>query len=50
MRTDVTWQDVAFLMVAASSSGPHTLGLQAAADQEDRNLQVVLDGLHCSAP
>jgi AcrR family transcriptional regulator len=50
MRTDVTWQDVAFLMVAASSSGPHTLGLQAAPNQWDRNLQVVLDGLRCPTP
>ncbi|NKZ06010.1 TetR/AcrR family transcriptional regulator [Actinomadura latina] len=52
MRTDVTWEDVAFLMVAASSTGPHTLGLQAGARQWDRNLRIVLDGLrrHGSAP
>jgi AcrR family transcriptional regulator len=28
MRTDVTWEDVAFLMVAASSTGPHTSATQ----------------------
>lgn len=50
MRTDVTWEDVAFLMVAASSTGPHTLGLQAGARQWDRNLQVVLDGLRTPDP
>ncbi|GAA3675388.1 TetR/AcrR family transcriptional regulator [Nonomuraea antimicrobica] len=50
MRTDVTWEDVAFLMVAASSTGPHTLGLQAGARQWDRNLQVVLDGLRAPDP
>jgi AcrR family transcriptional regulator len=50
MRTDVTWEDVAFLMVAASSTGPHTLGLQAGAGQWERNLQVVLDGLRTSDP
>ncbi|WP_371778248.1 TetR/AcrR family transcriptional regulator [Streptosporangium subroseum] len=49
MRTDVTWEDVAFLMVAAST-GPHTLGLQASARQWDRNLQVVLDGLRVPDP
>ncbi|WP_406314271.1 TetR/AcrR family transcriptional regulator [Streptosporangium sp. NBC_01639] len=49
MRTDVTWEDVAFLMVAAST-GPHTLGLQAGARQWDRNLQVVLDGLRIPDP
>ncbi|MEO3872043.1 TetR/AcrR family transcriptional regulator [Nonomuraea sp. B12E4] len=50
MRTDVTWEDVAFLMVAASSTGPHTLGLQAGARQWERNLQVVLDGLRIPDP
>ncbi|WP_214410243.1 TetR/AcrR family transcriptional regulator [Sphaerisporangium fuscum] len=50
MRADVTWEDVAFLMVAASSTGPHTLGLQAGARQWDRNLQVVLDGLRTPDP
>jgi AcrR family transcriptional regulator len=50
MRTDVTWEDVAFLMVAVSSTGPHTLGLQAGARQWDRNLQVVLDGLRNPDP
>ncbi len=50
MRTDVTWEDVAFIMVAASSTGPHTLGLQAGAHQWDRNLQVVLDGLRTPDP
>ncbi|GAA4602327.1 TetR/AcrR family transcriptional regulator [Actinoallomurus liliacearum] len=49
MRTDVTWEDVTFLMVAAST-GPHTLGLQAGTRQWDRNLQVVLDGLRTPAP
>ncbi|GAA0251299.1 TetR/AcrR family transcriptional regulator [Actinomadura nitritigenes] len=50
MRTDATWEDVAFLMVAASSTGPHTLGLQADTRQWDRNLQVVLDGLRNPDP
>ncbi|GAA4226475.1 TetR/AcrR family transcriptional regulator [Actinomadura meridiana] len=50
MREDVTWEDVAFLMVAASSSMSHTLGLQAGASQWDRNLQVVLDGLRTPDP
>jgi AcrR family transcriptional regulator len=50
MRMDVTWEDVAFLMVAASSTGPHTLDLQAGAGQWDRNLQVVLDGLRTADP
>ncbi|WP_396447328.1 TetR/AcrR family transcriptional regulator [Actinomadura sp.] len=50
MRTDTTWEDVAFLLVAASSTGPHTLGLRAGARQWERNLQVVLDGLRCCDP
>jgi AcrR family transcriptional regulator len=50
MRADVTWQDVAFLMVAASATGPHTLGLLAGTHQWDRNLQVVLDGLRAPTP
>lgn len=50
MRTDVTWEDVAFLMVAASSAGPHTLGLHAGARQWDRNLHVILDGLRIPDP
>lgn len=50
MRTDATWEDVAFLMVAASSTRPHTLGLQADTRQWDRNLQVVLDGLRNPDP
>ncbi|WP_194244103.1 TetR/AcrR family transcriptional regulator [Nonomuraea phyllanthi] len=50
MRTDVTWEDVAFLMAAASSTGPHTLGLQTSARQWDRNLQVILDGLRIPDP
>ncbi|MCP2342265.1 TetR/AcrR family transcriptional regulator [Actinomadura rupiterrae] len=50
MRTDVTWEDVAFLLVAASSTGPHTLGLQAGEQQWERNLLVVLDGLHVTEP
>ncbi|GAA1829823.1 hypothetical protein [Actinomadura chokoriensis] len=50
MRTDATWEDVAFLMVAASSTGPHTLGLRAGARQWERNLQIVLDGLRRPGP
>lgn len=50
MRTDVTWEDVAFLMVAASSAGSHTLGLHAGARQWDRNLHVILDGLRIPDP
>ncbi|WP_143044298.1 TetR/AcrR family transcriptional regulator [Nonomuraea jiangxiensis] len=50
MRTDVTWEDVAFLMVAASSAGPYTLGLHAGARQWDRNLHVILDGLRSPDP
>ncbi|NIH81520.1 TetR/AcrR family transcriptional regulator [Amycolatopsis viridis] len=50
MRPEVTWEDVAFLMVAASSTGPHTLGIQAGERQWERNLQVVLDGLRVPGP
>ncbi|MFC4913790.1 TetR/AcrR family transcriptional regulator [Actinomadura gamaensis] len=50
MRADVTWEDVAFLLVAASSTGPHTLGLKAGDRQWERNLRVVLDGLRSTDP
>ncbi|WP_231333957.1 TetR/AcrR family transcriptional regulator [Actinomadura graeca] len=49
MRADVTWQDVAFLLVSVSTSD-HTLGLRAGQEQWDRNLQVVLDGLRTPQP
>ncbi|MFG2003239.1 TetR/AcrR family transcriptional regulator [Spirillospora sp. NPDC048911] len=49
MRTDVTWQDVAFLLVS-TSTGDHTLGLRAGALQWERNLQIVLDGLRTDHP
>ncbi|MGI5164148.1 TetR/AcrR family transcriptional regulator [Spirillospora sp. CA-253888] len=44
MRPDVTWQDVAFLLVSVSTAD-HTLGLRAGERQRERNLRVVLDGL-----
>lgn len=44
MRADASWQDVAFLLVAAAT-GDHTLGLRAGPAQWERNLQVTLDGL-----
>ncbi|MFI0448501.1 TetR/AcrR family transcriptional regulator [Actinomadura sp. 6N118] len=49
MRTDVTWQDVAFLMVS-TSTGDRTLGLRAGDLQWERNLQIVLDGLRTDDP
>lgn len=48
MRTDVGWQDVAFLL-ASAATGDHTLGLRARPRQWYRNLDVVLDGLRVSA-
>ena len=44
MRADVSWQDVAFLLVGAAT-GEHTLGLRAGPQQWERNLRVTLDGL-----
>lgn len=44
MRPDVTWQDVAFFLVSASTPR-NTLGIQARPDQWDHNLQVILSGL-----
>ncbi|MBT2210983.1 MULTISPECIES: TetR/AcrR family transcriptional regulator [Actinomadura] len=49
MRADVTWKDVAFLLVSVSTTA-HTLGLRAGHRQWDRNLQVVLDGLRSPEP
>lgn len=48
MRPDVTWQDVAFLLVGAAT-GDHTLGLRAGPEQWERNLRVTLDGLRAGA-
>jgi AcrR family transcriptional regulator len=45
LRADVAWQDVPFLL-ASVSTGRKTLGLQAGDGQWERNLQVILDGLH----
>ncbi|MBX6383294.1 MAG: hypothetical protein IRZ07_10055 [Microbispora sp.] len=44
IRTDVAWQDVAFLL-AGVATGPRTLLLRAGDEQWDRNLRIVLDGL-----
>ncbi|MFD0684936.1 TetR/AcrR family transcriptional regulator [Actinomadura fibrosa] len=49
MRADITWQDVAFLMVSVST-GDHTLGVRASPQQWDRNLGIVLDGLRAPDP
>ncbi|WP_329087544.1 TetR/AcrR family transcriptional regulator [Actinomadura citrea] len=49
MRADITWQDVAFLLVSVST-GDHTVGLQAGDQQRDRNLRIVLDGLRTPEP
>ncbi|WP_327287554.1 TetR/AcrR family transcriptional regulator [Streptomyces sp. NBC_01198] len=49
IRSDVTWQDVAFLL-AAAATGERTLGVQAGAQQWERNLQVILDGLRPTRP
>uniref|UniRef100_A0AAU2VNH1 TetR/AcrR family transcriptional regulator n=1 Tax=Streptomyces sp. NBC_00008 TaxID=2903610 RepID=A0AAU2VNH1_9ACTN len=44
MRSDVTWQDVPFLL-AAAATGARTLGMRAGDQQWERNLHIVLDGL-----
>lgn len=49
MRTDVSWQDVAFLLVGAATPD-HTMGLRAGGLQWERNLQVTLDGLRTPEP
>ncbi|GLZ14289.1 TetR family transcriptional regulator [Actinomadura sp. NBRC 104425] len=49
VRPDVTWPDVAFLLVSVST-GDHTLGVRAADHQWERNLQIVLDGLRTDRP
>jgi len=49
MRRDVTWQDVAFLLVGAATAD-HTLGLHAGPEQWERNLQITLDGLRTDDP
>ncbi|MDH6121173.1 TetR/AcrR family transcriptional regulator [Kitasatospora sp. GAS204B] len=49
LRTDLTWQDVAFLL-ASITAADHTLGLRATDDQRHRTLRVLLDGLRSTAP
>ncbi|MGK5557091.1 TetR/AcrR family transcriptional regulator [Actinomadura kijaniata] len=49
MRADVSWTDVAFLLVGAAT-GEHTLGVFAGPEQWERNLRVVLDGLRAPGP
>ncbi|WP_165975901.1 TetR/AcrR family transcriptional regulator [Actinomadura rubrisoli] len=49
VRPDVTWQDIAFLLVSVSTAG-HTVGLRAGPEQWDRNLRIVLDGLRTPEP
>ncbi|WP_131738082.1 TetR/AcrR family transcriptional regulator [Actinomadura roseirufa] len=49
MRADITWEDVAFLLVSVSTGG-HTVGLRAGELQWDRNLRVILDGLRTPEP
>ncbi|UQI48445.1 TetR/AcrR family transcriptional regulator [Streptomyces sp. HU2014] len=44
VRADVPWQDVPFLLAAASTSA-RTLDIRAGDRQWERNLRVVLDGL-----
>ena len=44
MRTDVTWQDVAFVL-GAVIPGESTMGIPAADEQWRVNLKVLLDGL-----
>lgn len=44
LRTDVVWQDIAFLL-AATMTAKDTIGLRAPADQWQRNLRVILAGL-----
>ncbi|MGP3988239.1 TetR/AcrR family transcriptional regulator [Streptomyces sp. 3N207] len=49
VRTDIAWQDVAFLF-AAAATGERTLGLRAGEQQWERNLRIVLDGLRPAQP
>ncbi|GLW66622.1 TetR family transcriptional regulator [Actinomadura rubrobrunea] len=49
VRPDVTWPDVAFLLVSAST-GDHALGVRASEHQWERNLQIMLDGLRTAQP
>ncbi|MGW2409570.1 TetR/AcrR family transcriptional regulator [Streptomyces sp. NPDC001739] len=44
VRTDLAWQDVPFLFAAAATTR-RTLCLDANAQQWERNLRVILDGL-----
>jgi len=44
LRTDVMWQDIAFLL-AATTTGTDTMGLRLPAEQWRLNLRVILDGL-----
>ncbi|MVU76874.1 TetR family transcriptional regulator [Nocardia sp. ET3-3] len=45
MRSDTSWEDVAFLL-AGVATAESTIGLRAAPDQWQRNLRIVLEGLH----
>jgi AcrR family transcriptional regulator len=47
VRSDVAWQDVPFLL-AAVATGERTMGLRAGAEQWERNLRIVLDGLRAA--
>ncbi|HEY3682317.1 MAG TPA: TetR/AcrR family transcriptional regulator [Streptosporangiaceae bacterium] len=49
MRTDVSWEDVAFLLVGVTRPD-HTMGLHAGELQWERNLQIMLDGLRTPQP
>ncbi|WP_405779681.1 TetR/AcrR family transcriptional regulator [Streptomyces sp. NBC_00859] len=49
MRTDLPWQDVPFLL-AAAATGARTLGMRAGAQQWERNLRIILDGLRTTEP
>ncbi|MFC5181687.1 SbtR family transcriptional regulator [Actinomadura harenae] len=49
IRADVSWTDVSFLLVGAST-GPHTMGIHAGPSQWERNLAIVLDGLRTPVP
>jgi AcrR family transcriptional regulator len=49
MRRDVAWQDVPFLLAAVATGG-HTLRITAGAEQWERNLAIVLDGLRTDRP
>jgi len=44
MRTDVAWQDIPFMLIAAAT-GEQTLGLRAGTEQWRRNFRILLDGL-----